>query len=43
MLESDTTFDECKTAEDVEKILKEQTSEFAVGAQKGTTGYSLPL
>lgn len=39
VLESDTTFDECKTAEDVEKILKEQTSEFAVGAQKGTTGY----
>lgn len=37
--ESDTTFDNCKTAEDVEKILKEQDKSYTIGTQKGTTGY----
>lgn len=39
VLESDTTFDECKTAEDIEKVLKAQNKDFKVGAQNGTTGF----
>lgn len=34
----DTTFDDCKTAEDVEKILNELGSDVKVGVQNGTTG-----
>lgn len=34
----DTTFDECKTKEDVEKILNALTAETKIGCQKGTTG-----
>ena len=34
----DTTFDACKTAEDVEKILKELPATTKIGVQKGTTG-----
>ncbi len=34
-----TLFDGCKTAEDVEAVLKAQSSSFKVGAQNGTTGY----
>ena len=34
----DTTFDDCKTAEDVEAILKTFDSKTKVGAQNGTTG-----
>ena len=37
--ESDTTFDACKTAEDVEAILAKQDKNFIVGTQNGTTGY----
>jgi polar amino acid transport system substrate-binding protein len=37
--ESDTLFDDCKTVEDVEKILAAQDKNFIVGAQNGTTGY----
>lgn len=37
--EDDTTFDNCKTAEDVEAILKSKDSSYTVGAQQGTTGY----
>ncbi len=36
--ESDTTFDNCKTAEDVEAILKTFDSSVKVGVQNGTTG-----
>lgn len=36
--ENDTTFDACKTADDVAKILKELDKETKVGVQKGTTG-----
>ena len=39
VLESDTTFDNCKTAEDVEAILKQQDSSYCIGTQAGTTGY----
>lgn len=35
----DTLFTSCKTAEDVEKVLKAQSKSFTVGAQNGTTGY----
>lgn len=35
---SDTTFDACKTAADVETILKGFTSSTKIGVQKGTTG-----
>ena len=35
----DTTFDNCTTAADVEKILKEQSSKYTIGTQQGTTGY----
>lgn len=34
----DTTFDECKTAADVEAILAALTAETKIGCQKGTTG-----
>lgn len=37
--EGDTTFDECKTAEDVENILKSKGKDYVVGTQNGTTGY----
>jgi polar amino acid transport system substrate-binding protein len=36
--ENDTTFDECKTVEDVEKILKGFGTDVKVGVQTGTTG-----
>ena len=36
--ENDTTFDECKTVEDVEKILKTFGKDVKVGVQTGTTG-----
>jgi polar amino acid transport system substrate-binding protein len=36
---SDTTFDNCKTVDDVEAILKEQSKKYKVGTQAGTTGY----
>ena len=39
VLESDTTFDACETAADVEAILAEKTSDYKIGTQKGTTGY----
>lgn len=38
--ESDTTFDECKTAEDVEKILNTFDKSTKIGVQNGTTGES---
>ena len=37
--ESCKLFDECKTSEDVENVLKAQKSSFIVGTQQGTTGY----
>ena len=36
--ESDTTFDGCTTAEEVEAILKEQGKNYIIGTQAGTTG-----
>lgn len=39
VMASDTTFDACKTAADVEAILNKYTAETKVGAQNGTTGY----
>lgn len=39
VLESDTTFDACKTGADVEEILKAKSKDYKVGTQKGTTGY----
>jgi polar amino acid transport system substrate-binding protein len=39
VLESDTTFDDCKTAEDVETILKAKGKDYVIGAQNATTGY----
>ncbi|MBQ8057650.1 MAG: transporter substrate-binding domain-containing protein [Ruminococcus sp.] len=38
VLSNDTTFDECKTAEDVEKILNGLDSATRIGYQNGTTG-----
>ncbi|HBE14345.1 MAG TPA: amino acid ABC transporter substrate-binding protein [Clostridiales bacterium] len=38
VLESDTTFDNCKTLEDVENILKSWNKDKSVGYQNGTTG-----
>ena len=35
----DTTFDNCKTAADVEAILASKTKDYKVGTQTGTTGY----
>ena len=37
-MESDTTFDECKTAEDVVAILNALTADVQIGCQLGTTG-----
>ena len=37
-LESDTTFDACKTGEEVAKLLAELDASKKVGCQKGTTG-----
>lgn len=39
VLESDKTFDDCKTAEDVEAVLAKQDSKYTIGTQQGTTGY----
>lgn len=39
VLENDTTFADCKSAEDIENVLKAQGSNFIVGTQNGTTGY----
>jgi polar amino acid transport system substrate-binding protein len=36
--ENDTTFADCKTAADIEEVLKKQNKTFKIGAQKGTTG-----
>ena len=36
----DTTFDNCKTADDVVAILDQLTSDDIIGCQNGTTGYS---
>lgn len=38
VMADDTTFDECKTAADVEKILKSYDEKTSVGYQNGTTG-----
>ncbi len=38
VLSDDTTFDECKTAADVEKILKSYDNTTKIGYQNGTTG-----
>ena len=37
--ESDTTFDSCKTAEEVKAILAQKGKDFIIGTQNGTTGY----
>ena len=39
VLASDTTFDACKTAADVEAILNGKDASYKVGTQNGTTGY----
>ncbi|MBR1975369.1 MAG: transporter substrate-binding domain-containing protein [Clostridia bacterium] len=39
VLASDTTFDACKTAADVEAILKSKGSSYKIGTQNGTTGF----
>ena len=39
VLESDTTFDACETASDVEEILASMGANYKIGTQKGTTGY----
>lgn len=39
VLASDTTFDNCKSDEDVKAILKAQPSSYTIGTQAGTTGY----
>lgn len=39
VLESDTTFDNCKTAADVEAILATKGTDYVIGTQNGTTGY----
>ncbi|MDD4291702.1 MAG: transporter substrate-binding domain-containing protein [Clostridia bacterium] len=39
VLDSDTEFDNCTTADEVEAILKAKTSAYCVGTQSGTTGY----
>ena len=39
MLESDTTFDACTTAAEVEAILKAKGTDYIVGTQTATTGY----
>ncbi len=35
----DTTYDNCKTAEDVEAIFAQQNQQYILGTQSGTTGY----
>lgn len=37
--ESNTEFDNCTTAEEIEEILLSKNSSFKIGAQNGTTGY----
>lgn len=39
VLESDTTFDACKTVADVEAILQAKDSNYAIGTQNATTGH----
>ena len=39
VLESDTTFDDCKTAADVEAILSAKGSDYVIGTQNATTGH----
>lgn len=39
VLESDTTFDACKTAADVEAILNSKGSDYVIGTQNATTGH----
>ncbi|MGN0804538.1 MAG: transporter substrate-binding domain-containing protein [Candidatus Coproplasma sp.] len=39
VLESDTTFDNCTTAEEVEAILKTKDKSYKIGTQAGTTGF----
>lgn len=39
VLESDTTFDNCTTFEEVKAILKNQSKNYKIGTQAGTTGY----
>lgn len=39
VLEDDTLFADCKTAEDVEAVLKAQGKDFKIGTQSGTTGF----
>jgi polar amino acid transport system substrate-binding protein len=39
VLASDTTFDNCKTAADVEAILASKGKDYKIGTQNGTTGY----
>lgn len=39
VLASDTTFDACTTAADVEAILKTKDKSYTIGTQKATTGY----
>ncbi|MBE5732804.1 MAG: transporter substrate-binding domain-containing protein [Clostridiales bacterium] len=39
VVEGDDTFADCKTAEDVENILKSKGSNYKIGTQNGTTGY----
>ncbi|MGN0813502.1 MAG: transporter substrate-binding domain-containing protein [Candidatus Coproplasma sp.] len=39
VVESDTTFDNCKTAADVEAILATKDKSYIIGTQTGTTGY----
>lgn len=37
--EGDTSFDGCKSAEEVENVIKSKAKGYKIGAQKGTTGY----
>ncbi len=37
--ESDTTFDNCSTAEEITQVLKAQNIRYMIGAQNGTSGY----
>lgn len=39
VLQSDTTFDNCTSDEEVIEILKQQSKNYKIGAQAGTTGY----
>lgn len=42
-LASDTTFDGCKSAEDIIAKLKEQPKSYTIGTQSGTTGYMFSM